>query len=348
MDEGCNRSEPMFAAERIETQQEMWPSEIDCPHARLGRSLAPKKPLVISASKRTDIPAFYLPWLIERMRAGWVDVPNPMFRHARDPVKALTHVSLRPEHVRAVVWWSKNYGPYLKLRRHFDAYPLQTFQFTINPRRPEWEWIEPDVPPIVEALRQARELVEARRQPDLISWRFDPLCFWTEGGAAQSTWDSEFFERMCRALTELDIRRCFTSVADLYEKFRRRTAKSFPWIQLREPDHDELTSIAQLMTEIARSYGMQVFACTERRLEELGGFGHGSCIDGHALQRHAEPGVRVSVAKATDQGMPGRSSCGCTMHTDIGDYEGQECRYSCLYCYANPNHRRFAVVPDGR
>ena len=134
-------------------------SSIDCPHARAGKPLTPARPVVISASKRTDLPAFYLPKLLQWVEAGWVDVPNPMFRHHPDPLKRLTHVSLLPEHVRAIVWWSKNYGPYLKLHQRLERYSIQSFQFTINSRRSDLAWLEPDVPSVAEALRQVGELV---------------------------------------------------------------------------------------------------------------------------------------------------------------------------------------------
>src|SRR5687768_17281765 len=75
-----------------------------CPHLESGKVPAVRR-RVISASKRTDIPAFYLSWFLGRVEAGWVDVPNPMFRYASDPLKRLSHVSLRPEHVQAIVWW---------------------------------------------------------------------------------------------------------------------------------------------------------------------------------------------------------------------------------------------------
>src|SRR3954471_10902643 len=86
-------------------------STLACPHLEAGKLPAARR-RVISASKRTDIPAFYLRWFLDRVADGWVDVPNPMFRYASDPLKRLSHVSLRSEHVQAIVWWSKNYAVY--------------------------------------------------------------------------------------------------------------------------------------------------------------------------------------------------------------------------------------------
>ncbi len=78
-----------------------------------------------------------------------------------------------------------------------------------------------------------------------------------------------------------------------------------------------------------------MFACTEAVLASQAGFLRGACIDGRLLG--------ASTAAATDRKMRGREECGCTLHTDIGDYLTQECGYSCVYCYANPNHRRFRL-----
>ncbi len=302
----------------------------DCPHAQLGRLPKPR-PRVISASKRTDIPAFKLPWMIERCEAGWVDVPNPMFRHASDPLKRLTHVSLLPEHVVAIVWWSKNYRVYQKNYNAFENYRRQYFQFTINPRRPDLQWLEPDVPPVEEALSQVEFLSKLPGGPEMVAWRYDPICFWTDHGAHRSSWDPAFFERLCRDLTSLGVRTCFTSIADLYGKAVKRVERLYPGRTLRDPTDEELALMAGEMARIASRYGMRLFTCTEARLRKYQGFSKGACIDGALL--------RASVAGATDRKMRGREECGCTLHTDIGDYESQECGYSCIYCYANPSRR---------
>ena len=140
-------------------------AQIHCPHAQADRIPAPR-PRVISASKRTDIPAFYLRWMLERVKAGWVDVPNPMFRRATNPLKRLTHVSLRPEHVLSIVWWSKNYAVYERFQQGFARYPVQFFHFTINPRRDDLAWIERDVPSLDEVIRQMRFLASFPGGPD--------------------------------------------------------------------------------------------------------------------------------------------------------------------------------------
>ncbi|MBI2941199.1 MAG: DUF1848 family protein [Chloroflexi bacterium] len=306
----------------------------DCIHAQIGRLRAPR-PRVISASKRTDIPAFYLPWLIKRCREGWVDVPNPVYRYASDPCLRLTHVSLEPRHVQAIVWWSKNYAHYVDRYAEFAQYRTQYFHFTINSRREDLIWLEPHVPPLEKVFAQVESLARLRGEPRMIAWRYDPICFWTECGKRRSSWDPDFFDHVCRQLTRMEVRICFTSVADRYAKFEQRINRMFPHIALRDPDGPELEAIAGRMVEIATTHGMELLSCTEPGLASRPGFQKGSCIDGPLLGGRS--------GEATDRKMKGRTECGCTVHTDIGDYVTQECRYSCVYCYANPNSRRFRV-----
>ncbi|MER3484933.1 MAG: hypothetical protein C4345_02085, partial [Chloroflexota bacterium] len=273
-----------------------------------------KVPRVISASKRTDIPAFHLPWLVERVKAGWVSVRNPFFYRASDPERYAIRVSLRPEDVAGIVWWSKNYGAYLRPRfyRCFEPYERQHFQFTINPRSARSTWLEPDVPDLDEALRQVRELAQ-RRGPSAISWRYDPLVFWNDGVSDHSTWDPEFFSRMCDELWAIGVTVCITSIVDPYKKFLLRLGRLYPHISLREPSQNELDTIVGEMLEIGRQHGIAVQACSEPLLERYSGLRPAQCINGALFG--------ATTAASTDQRMKGRETCGCTRHTDIGDYE---------------------------
>ena len=325
----------------------------DCPHAQAGR--IPKRGrMIISASKRTDIPAFYLPWLIKRMELGWVDVPNPMYRNAKDPLKALTHVSLLPKDVLAIVWWSKNYGIYERFAPKFEQYENQYFHFTINPRRSDLDFIEQDVPPVDEAVRQVDFLAELPGGPKMIAWRYDPLVFWNDHttGKALSTWDPEFFASMCQEMTQRGVTKCFTSFADHFLKFRQRVRDFFPNIELRLQTDQETRDIVGEMHRIASREGMFVFPCTENDMAVYGesdgdnpGFmrSEGACIDGRLFSN------KRKLHTASDSKMKGREDCACSKHLDIGDYVTQECGYGCMYCYANPNHRKFVkqTQPSG-
>lgn len=306
----------------------------DCPHGRASRLPKPG-PRIISASKRTDIPAAYLDWMIERCDVGWVDVPNPLFHRHPDPLRALTHVSLLPEHVRAIVWWSKSYAVYRSRFRELERYPRQYFHFTINPRREDVRWLEPDVPSLDECLEQLRFLSGLPGGPSMVAWRYDPICFWLEGGEPRSSWDPAFFERMCRELSVIGVTTCYTSLADRYPRYEQRVRRFFPAYRLRDPEPEEIGNLLTAMGECARAYGMRLFSCSERALVREGICEKGACIDGSRFGG--------TTRDATDRKMRRRGECGCTLHTDVGDYSEHECTFSCVYCYANPSHRRFRV-----
>jgi hypothetical protein len=116
--------------------------------------------------------------------------------------------------------------------------------------------------------------------------------------------------------------------------------RSFPGRSLRNPSTAELAAIAAEMARIADMFELRLFSCTEADLAACDGFSKGACIDGTLLGG--------SRAAATETKMRGREECGCTLHTDIGDYVTQECGYACVYCYANPNHRRFNAKASDR
>ena len=256
----------------------------------------------------------------------------------------LSHVSLAPEHVLAIVWWSKNYAVYRRFADQFNQFPVQYFQFTINPRDEDLSWLEPDIPPLAEVLGQVEFLAARPGGPELISWRYDPLVFWSEGGVERSSWRPAFFEQMCRELSQIGVRRCVTSLADPYARFRQRLVRYFPEKRLREPAPAELDELTGQMAACAATYGMKLEACTEGRLAQSDGFAAARCIDGNCLA----PRAGTTWPPATDVKVKGREECGCTLHTDVGDYQAQECGYGCVYCYAYPNHRRFESLgfPD--
>jgi len=289
---------------------------------------------VISASKRTDIPAFYLPWLITRLRAGYVEVRNPIYRTSPPH-----RVSLRPEDVTAIVFWSKNFGVFRRLHSQIDDHLGRErlfFQFTINPPN---VLLEPDVPTTTQALDQAAFLA-ATYGAARVSWRYDPIVHWTMHGVPCSNYDPAFFRELCRQMAQIGIARCFTSFADHYARFRRRVHAHIPGMELIEPPTDTQRRIGAELAAIAAEQGLTLYSCAEATLEGVQGIVKGACIDGALMSRVL--GRRITHARASDRRLPGRAACGCTRAIDIGDYEAQECGYACLYCYANPNHRRFS------
>ncbi len=265
---------------------------------------------VISCSRRTDVPAWYLNWLKERIRERWVDVPNPF-------TKTSYRVNLDPESVHTIVLWSKNFGKFLGDDSFLRDYRL-FFHFTLNDC-PDWE---PRIPDLSIRLDQLRELAR-RYGPDRINWRFDPIVF-QRGGKLDNLGR---FEKIARAAADVGIRRCIFSFTTWYEKVLRR-----PGVQAMDPydpSVEKRRETVERLSAIARPLGITLHSCCVEGLDGIAGVEKGSCIDGRLLSELA--GERCSLSRDTSQ----RKSCGCTISKDVGSYE-QPCYNSCLYCYANP------------
>jgi len=268
---------------------------------------------VISISRRTDIPAHYLDWLIERLSEGQVCVENPF-----NPRQRRT-VSLRPGDVHTLVFWSKNYRALLQNIRRFKMYPNLFFHFTIN----DCPTLEPRISPLTERLGQARELV-TMCGPARFGWRFDPLVFWN-GGKDNNMGG---FERIAEFMAGLGVRRCIFSFARWYNKcVNRAKRRGFDYY---DPPLDEKLAITDRLARTAKSLGITMQSCCGDDLTAVNNVEKAHCIDGKVLSQLA--GEPCDTRRDTSQ----RTMCGCTKSVDIGSYHAQPCLHNCFYCYANP------------
>lgn len=254
-------------------------------------------------------------------RRGHVEVANPLYR------RRTTRISLRPDDVAWIVFWSRNYGVFPRFAAHFEPYRLY-FQFTINPPEP---WLEAHVPPPSAALRQA-EWLAARYGGACIAWRYDPIACWRRGERESTNYDPQFFAWLCQELAALGVRRCFTSFADHYAKVQRRLARFDTGATWIDPPAVQKRAWASELAAIATAHGIALLACCEPTIEDVPGLAAGACIDGRLLTTLG--GERVSTARSSDTQVAGRAACRCTRALDIGDYGRQPCGYRCLYCYA--------------
>jgi hypothetical protein len=287
---------------------------------------APLK-FVLSASRRTDIPAFYMDWFMDRMDKGAFEVKNPYNGQIR-------HVIATVHTVHTIVFWSKNFAPFLvggygeRLKRMgFNLF----FNFTINS---ESKQLEPNVPPLSERMDQLSELT-ATYPPESISWRFDPLCRFTpaSGDPMDNFGD---FNKIANHAKRLGITRCITSFMDLYPKTQKRMAQtqalSFLPISIEEQGR-----ILNDMQFKLKACGLQLFACCEKELlqslPQPSGIKAAACIPNDLLMQLF--GGELSLKK--DAGQRVLSGCGCKISVDIGAYDQHPCFHNCLYCYANPS-----------
>ncbi|MFH1885257.1 MAG: DUF1848 domain-containing protein [Pseudomonadota bacterium] len=284
----------------------------------------PKK-IVLSASRRTDIPAFYMDWFMDRLRQGSFELENPFSR-------AVTTISARPGDVHSIVFWSKDYGPFLSADRDRELDRLGYFPFFLFTVNSESLDLEPWLPPLAARLDQLRAL--AGLHGGAVTWRFDPLCFFEKNGEPGDNLAD--FEKIARAASKAGISRCVTSFMDPYRKIAKRLA-SQPGFAFREPSPEERAAVLGGMKEILDSFSISLFLCCEKELlESLGpesGIRPHACVD-HALLAGLYGAEGLSFSR--DRGQRAGAGCGCHESRDVGVYRLHPCSHACLYCYANP------------
>ncbi|MFP4039002.1 MAG: DUF1848 family protein [Desulfosudaceae bacterium] len=288
--------------------------------------------IILSASRRTDIPAFYMDWFMAGIDRGEFTVINPFNNQARQ-------VPAGPDRVHTIVFWSKNFAAFLNggygeqlLERGYHLF----FNFTVNSRN---RLLEPRLPPLAERLEQMRRL-SARFGPERLQWRFDPICFYTtgEGRLHDNLGD---FEAIAAAASGAGVKNCVTSFVDLYRKVVRR-AERLDGFSFVEPDMARRVSVVKDMAARLSAGGINLSACCEKDLLAAlppdFSARSAACIPGPDFARR--DGGSISLRK--DSGQRAAAGCGCTISTDIGSYRDQPCYHNCLFCYAHPSE---AVPP---
>ena len=281
--------------------------------------------IVISASRRTDIPAFYMPWFMQQIEQGYFDVRHPFSGKS-------TRVPAGADRIHTIVFWSKNFGPFLEGdfdRRLVEKGYQLFFNFTINSSNP---LLEPAVPPTEARLAQLARLVD-RFSPAAIQWRFDPICYYKEASGREGH-NLDQFPFIARQAAGLGITTCITSFVDLYQKVQRRSLQA--GLTFLDPPLGRKINQIVSMTRLLRPQGIQLQLCCEHELlaalpkdaQVVGAV----CIPNHKLAELY--GDDLSLAK--DAGQRVAAGCGCRISRDIGSYQLHPCPHLCLFCYANP------------
>ena len=264
--------------------------------------------MIISASRRTDIPAFYFDWFCQRLKAGYADVVNPFNR------KQVSRISLTPENVDCIVFWTKDPAPMLERLETLRGHHYYV-QVSITPYGRD---VEENLRPKGEIIKTVQEL-SRRLGKERVVWRYDPILLndsYTVAG--QLVW----FEK---ALAELSpcVERCVISFIDMYAKMKKNTAG----LNLRELTEIEMHELATGLAERARGSGVRLQTCSEAIDLDIYGISHGACIDGELIEWITRKPVKAGKAKSQ------RPLCNCVESFDIGQYD--TCIHGCHYCYAN-------------
>lgn len=277
--------------------------------------------MIISASRRTDIPAYFAPWLLNRLREGYVLVRNPYnFRQ-------VTKVSLDSSAVDCLVFWTKNPGPILPLLDEIEQLGHQySFQFTLTPYAADLEQSLPDKPYLISLFQR----LARRVGPDRLVWRYDPILFFP------GFTPKDHVARFASLASQLQgfTHRCTISLLSLYPKCK----KNLRDVGLIEVDEDALLACIARLREEAHAHGIVLDACADTFLQECCGLPPARCIDAPLVGLLRGQSVRLG----RDPGQ--RPACRCTTSVDIGAYNS--CAHGCRYCYANTSGK--AVVLNRR
>lgn len=272
--------------------------------------------MIISASRRTDIPTYYSEWFFNRLREGYVLVRNPM--NARQ----ISRISLSPEAVDGIVFWTKNPVPMLSRLGELEPYPYY-FQFTLTAYGRD---VEPNLPGKNGVLIPAFQELSRMAGRERVVWRYDPI-FLSDRYTVE--YHCRYFRVLAAKLGEYT-EKCTVSFLDFY----RSTARNMRSLHIREMTAAQQREMMERLSEIAGEYGLYIDTCSEAiSLEDLG-ISHASCVDRERLERIG--GYRLKAGRDRNQ----REECGCAASVDIGAYD--TCGNGCLYCYATDSPPRAA------
>jgi hypothetical protein len=270
---------------------------------------------IISVSRRTDIPAFYGDWFMNRLKEGFAGVVNPFGGQ-----KYI--VSLKPEDVRCFVFWSKDFTPFMENLKVIESLGYQFyFNYTVT-----------GLPNIFERNLNKESAVETLRQlsriysPKHINWRFDPIII-------SNICDRNFFigafETLARDFAGL-VERCYFSFVTEYGKVIRnfKELERTTGTKILNISEKSKIDLANELAEIAGDFGIRMYSCCGDYLIN-GKINKGHCVDGEVIESLFFPDGFEYKQKPT------RAECGCTESSDIGTYD--TCPHGCIYCYANMN-----------
>lgn len=269
--------------------------------------------MILSVSRRTDIPNYYSDWFFNRIKEGFVYVKNPMNPHQ------VSKIGLSPEVVDCIVFWTKNPKPMMDKLEELSSYDYY-FQFTLTGYGKD---IESNVPHKRKVMIPIFQELSEKIGKERVIWRYDPILF-------TKTYTPEYhlkaFEQIARALKGY-AEKCVISFVDEYTKNKKRMAILNP----HELGEEKLLKFVKRINEIASENGIKVGSCAEAIDLESCGIEHNCCIEKALIERIT--GSKLEVKKDKNQ----RKECGCMESIDIGTYN--TCRNGCRYCYANYSDR---------
>jgi hypothetical protein len=267
--------------------------------------------MILSVSRRTDIPAFYGDWFYQRIREGFVEVRNPVNQ------RQISRIILSPEVVECIVFWTKNPSQrFMEKLRLLDTLGyLYYFQFTLTAYDALIERTVPDKKLVLQTFRELSEKIGKEK----VIWRYDPIFISERYTIAQHVRSFEYLASELSGYTDT----CIISFIDMYRHIGNQLAAE----NIRELSADQMNEIGRSFSVLAEKYNFKLETCCESIDLDRFGIEHGHCIDGRLINRLT--GRQFLFKKDKTQ----RKECGCCTSIDIGAYN--TCLHNCIYCYAN-------------
>lgn len=276
--------------------------------------------MILSVSRRTDIPNYYSDWFINRIREGFLYVRNPMNAHQ------ISRIDLSPELIDCIVFWTKNPVNMMDKLGELKDYQYY-FQVTLSGYGKD---VEPGLPDKNEVLIPAFKELSKKIGKNKVIWRYDPILI-------NSKYTKEYHYRAFGKIAdELQnyTERVVISFVDLYVKTQRNTET----LGIKNISEDEMREIAAELAIIAKDHGLKIESCAEAIDLEGVGITHGHCIDKELIENVI--GCKLKGGKDKNQ----RPECGCFESIEVGTYN--TCRNGCRYCYANYNNTMVKAQSD--
>ena len=273
--------------------------------------------MILSVSRRTDIPNWYSAWFYNRIREGFLYVRNPFNS------RQISRIPLSPDLVDCIVFWTKNPKNMMPRLGELQDYDF-LFQFTLTGYGKDVEPGVPDKKHMIGVFRALSEQIGHER----VIWRYDPILL-------SERYTPEYHLKAFREIAERlagYTDRVVISFVDFYAKMKKNAEK----LRIRPITEREMTELAGKMAEAAGQNQMSIEACAEQTDLSGAGVKRGSCIDRSLIEKLTD--CRLAGGKDRNQ----RKECGCMESIEVGAYD--TCRNGCLYCYAGSGMERLRAA----
>ena len=270
--------------------------------------------MILSVSRRTDVPNYYCDWFVNRIKDGYLYVRNPMNVHQ------ISKIDISPEVVDCIVFWTKSPANMLDKLEYLRDYQYY-FQFTLTGYGKD---IEPNLPNKRKELIPTFQKLSERIGKEKVIWRYDPILV---NQKYTMDYHLKAFEEIAENLADYT-EKVVISFVDLYAKTQRNTKD----LAIRTLSNEEMFHLAAEMAQITSKHNLIIESCAEQIDLQKAGVQHGSCIDKKLIEKIL--GCKLIGEKDKNQ----REECGCFESVEVGAYN--TCLNGCKYCYANFNDEK--------